>query len=135
MAGYIAEGIRETAPGIMVETADIETMPLGEIDSLLTRCSALLIGSPTINQNTLLPVYRLFSLINPIRDKGKPAASFGSYGWSGEAVDIIEGNMKNLKLKVVEGGFSSKFYPHAEKIHELREFGRRFGRQMTDFSN
>ena len=127
MAGYIAEGIREAAPGIMVETADIEKMPLGEIDSLLTRCSALLIGSPTINQNTLLPVYRLFSLINPIRDKGKPAASFGSYGWSGEAVDIIEGNLKNLKLKVMEGGFSSKFYPHAEKIHQLKEFGRRFG--------
>ena len=127
MAEYIAEGIGEADPGITVEKADIEMMPLGEIDSLLTRCSALLIGSPTINQNTLLPVYKLFSLINPIRDKGKPAASFGSYGWSGEAVDIIEGNLKNLKLKVMEGGFSTKFYPHAEKIYQLREFGRRFG--------
>ncbi len=135
MAGYIAEGIREAVPEIMVETADIETMPLGEIDSLLTRCNALLIGSPTINQNTLLPVYRLFSLINPIRDKGKPAASFGSYGWSGEAVDIIEGNLKNLKLKVMEGGFSSKFYPHAEKVQELREFGRKFGTLMLGSSN
>jgi len=127
MAEYIAEGIREADPGIIVETADIETMSLGDIDSLLNRCNALLIGSPTINQNTLLPVYKLFSLINPIRDKGKPAASFGSYGWSGEAVDIIEGNLKNLKLKVMEGGFSTKFYPHAEKIYQLREFGRRFG--------
>ena len=33
----------------------------------------LLVGSPTINQNTLLPVYKLFALINPISDKGKLA--------------------------------------------------------------
>jgi NADH oxidase (H2O-forming) len=135
MAEHIAEGIRETDPGIKVETADIETMPLGEIDSLLTRCKALLVGSPTINQNTLLPVYKMFALINPIRDKGKLAASFGSYGWSGEAVSIIEDNLKNLKLKVVEGGFSSKFYPHAEKIEELKAFGRKFGNMMTETAN
>ncbi|MFO7923295.1 MAG: FprA family A-type flavoprotein [Bacteroidales bacterium] len=135
MAEYIAEGIRETDPGIKVETADIETMPLGELDSLLVRCNALLVGSPTINQNTLLPVYKLFALINPIRDKGKLAASFGSYGWSGEAVNIIEGNLKNLKLKVIEGGFATKFFPHAEKIDELREFGRRFGREMAERAN
>lgn len=132
MAGYIAEGISEIDSSIGVETADIETMPLGEIDSLVTRCNALLVGSPTINQNTLLPVYKLFAIINPIRDKGKLAASFGSYGWSGEAVSIIESNLKALKMKVVEGGFAGKFYPHAEKIEELREFGRKFGRQMVE---
>ena len=49
----------------------------------------LLVGSPTINQNTLLPVYKLFALINPIRDKGKLAGAFGSYGWSGESPKLI----------------------------------------------
>lgn len=135
MAEYIADGIRETDSNMVVDTADIETMPLGELDSLLTRCNALLVGSPTINQNTLLPVYKLFALINPIRDKGKLAASFGSYGWSGEAVDIIESNLRNLKLNVMEGGFASKFYPHAEKIEELKEFGRKFGKRMAEISN
>jgi NADH oxidase (H2O-forming) len=130
MAEYIAEGIREADQGILVETVDIETMPMGELDSLLARCNALLVGSPTINQNTLLPVYRLFSLINPIRDKGKPAASFGSFGWSGEAVNIIDSNLKALKLKVMEGGFAGKFYPHSEKIAELRNFGRKFGQHL-----
>ena len=39
----------------------------------------ILVGSPTINQNTLLPVYKLFALINPLRDKGKFGGAFGSY--------------------------------------------------------
>ncbi len=30
---------------------------------------AFLVGSPTINQNTLLPVYKLFALINPLGTK------------------------------------------------------------------
>ncbi len=135
MAGYIAEGIREAGENIETETADIEMMPLGETESKLTRCNALLVGSPTINQNTLLPVYKLFALINPIRDKGKLAASFGSYGWSGEAAGIIEANLKSLKLNVMEGGFVTKFYPHAGKIEELREFGRKFGRKLMEISN
>ncbi len=132
MASHIAEGIKEANEKISVEIADIETMPPGELDSLLVRCNALMVGSPTINQNTLLPVYKLFALINPIRDKGKLAASFGSYGWSGEAVSIIDANLKALKLKVLDGGYEGKFYPHAEKIKELQEFGRKFGQQLIE---
>jgi NADH oxidase (H2O-forming) len=134
MAEYIAEGIKEVDNSIGVKTADIESMSLGELDSLLVRCNALMVGSPTINQNTLLPIYKLFALINPIRDKGKLAASFGSYGWSGEAVNIIENNLEGLKLKVMKGGFAGKFYPHAEKIRELKEFGRKFGREVMQES-
>lgn len=85
MAESIAAGIKESGD-IEVTVVDIENIPLGELEELIVRSGGLLIGSPTINRNTLLPVYRMFSLINPIRDKGKLAASFGSCGWSGEAV-------------------------------------------------
>ncbi|MCK5822343.1 MAG: FprA family A-type flavoprotein, partial [Bacteroidales bacterium] len=90
----------------------------------------IIIGSPTINQNTLLPVYRLFSVINPIRDKGKLSATFGSYGWSGEAPKIIEGNLKNLKLRPALDGLLAKFYPHDEKSDRFIEFGRKFAETM-----
>lgn len=127
MAKHIAAGVKEAGKDIEVEIADIETMSLGDMESKVVWANSILVGSPTINQNTLLPVYKLFAVMNPIRDKGKLAASFGSYGWSGEAVKIIEDHLKNLKLNVVEGGFSTKFYPHAEKVEELKEFGRKFG--------
>jgi flavorubredoxin len=95
-------------------------------------CDAWIIGSPTINQNTLLPVYRLFSVINPIRDKGKPAAAFGSYGWSGEAVKLIEDHLKNMKLNIVQEGLSEKFYPNSEKGERFFEFGRSFGEKLLE---
>ena len=99
-------------------------------DAFLVRADALVLGSPTINQNTLLPVYRLFSVINPIRDKGKPAAVFGSYGWSGEAVKLIEDHLNNLKFNVTNS-MSLKFYPSGEKAEELIEFGAEFGMSLA----
>ena len=135
MAKHIAEGIKEAGKDIEVEIADIETMSLGDMESKVVWANSILVGSPTINQNTLLPVYKLFAVINPIRDKGKLAASFGSYGWSGEAVKLIEDHLKNLKMKVMEGGFATKFYPHADKVEELREFGRRFAGELMKNEN
>ncbi|MCF8346048.1 MAG: FprA family A-type flavoprotein [Bacteroidales bacterium] len=132
MAEKIAEGIR-MAGDFQVELVDIENILLGELEEKIVLADALVVGSPTINQNTLLPVYKLFSVINPIRDKGKPAAVFGSYGWSGEAVKMIEDHLGNLKMKVINS-LSSKFYPSGEKADELIRFGREFGETISSDS-
>lgn len=129
MANAIAEGIRQEG-SCRVNIADIEHMLPGDLEELIVCSKYLLIGSPTINQNTLLPIYRLFSLINPVRDRGKKAAVFGSYGWSGEAVKIIESNLQNLKLNVITEAVTCKFLPDAEKYSQLVEYGRNFARQV-----
>jgi flavorubredoxin len=77
-----------------------------------------------------LPVYKLFALINPLRDKGKLGAAFGSYGWSGEAQKIILDNMKNLKLDILEESASFKFSPEGSKDEPLKEFGRLYARRF-----
>lgn len=129
MAGCIAEGIRNSGV-VEVEVVDIENMLLGDLEEHVVKADGILIGSPTINQNTLLPVYRLFSVINPVRDKGKPAAAFGSFGWSGEAVRLIEDHLKNLKLKVVSEGQTARFHPDNEETEKLVDFGLAFGEAL-----
>lgn len=131
MAQAIAEGIRQEG-SFRVNVADIEHMLPGDLEELIVCSKYMLIGSPTINQNTLLPVYRLFSLINPVRDRGKKAAVFGSYGWSGEAVKIIESNLQNLKLSIITEGITCKFLPDAEKYTQLVEYGRNFARLIKN---
>ena len=129
MAELIAEGLKKTE-GIHVELADIENMMLGDLEELLVKSDGLIVGSPTINQNTLLPVYKLFSVINPIRDKGKPAAAFGSFGWSGEAVGLIENHLKNLKFSIVSEGRTIKFHPGMKDSDQLISFGEEFARAL-----
>ena len=125
MAEQIAAGIKETG-NIKITLTDIETIPMGDLESEIVMSDAILVGSPTINQNTLLPVYKLFSLINPLRDRSKIAGAFGSYGWSGEAPGIILDNMRNLKLKIFENTAAMKFFPGSEKASALKDFGKRF---------
>jgi flavorubredoxin len=127
MAERIAEGIRETEE-VSADIMDIEEMPIGEMESELIRSDAVLLGSPTINQNTLLPVYRFFSVVNPLRDRLKVAGSYGSYGWSGEAPVIINETLKHLKFRVYDESAAFRFYPGEEKSAALVEFGRKFAR-------
>ncbi|MBS0011542.1 MAG: FprA family A-type flavoprotein [Bacteroidales bacterium] len=130
MAEAIASGIRSEGE-TEVKILDIENIGIGELESEIVKSDAILVGSPTINQNTLLQVYKLFAVINPLRDKGKLAASFGSYGWSGEAAGIIAGNLKSLKLKVMEENASFKFRPGEETKTQLVAYGKRFAREMV----
>jgi flavorubredoxin len=130
MAGQVAEGIKKVSK-MNVTLLDIENLPMGELESEIVLADALLVGSPTINQNTLLPVYRLFSVINPLRDRSKLAGSFGSYGWSGEAPKIILDNLRNLKLKVFEETAAQKFFPGNDKAISLVEWGKKFAEFVT----
>lgn len=125
MAELIAKGISQVV-NYKINIIDIEHILLGDLEELIVKSNSILIGSPTINQNTLLPVYKMFSLINPIRDRGKKAAAFGSYGWSGEAVKLIENHLRDLKLNVVCEGIGLRFYPDNEKSKQLIEFGKNF---------
>jgi NADH oxidase (H2O-forming) len=130
MARLIAEGALEV-PGVEVDVMDIEMAEVGEMDSKITLADGLIVGSPTINQNTLLPVYKFAAMVSPLRDKGKLAGSFGSYGWSGEAPKIIAEMLKSLKLKIFEEPAAHKFIPESGKDVSLASYGRRFAEALV----
>jgi len=129
IAEKIAEGIKK-AGDIEVDVQDVEKMPIGEVDEKIARSSGLIIGSPTINQNILLPIYKLFAVINPLRDKRKLAGAFGSYGWSGENKKMIETNLSNLKLNYFGEGVFVKFTPSGDEIEKCLEYGEAFGKEL-----
>ncbi len=128
-AEHIASGILETE-GLTVDITDIENISTDELEAKIITADSILVGSPTINQNTLLPVYKLFALINPLRDKGKFGGAFGSFGWSGESPKIILENLRLLKLKVFEETAGFKFSPAGSKEEYLKEFGRKFAQKF-----
>ena len=129
IAEKIAEGIR-SAGSIDVDLCDIENMDLSLIDQKLVQSSGIMIGCPTFSQNILLPVYQVFAMINPIRDRGKLAAVFGSYGWSGEGAKIMSSALTNLKLNVMDEGLMIKFTPHADTLKRCFDYGRTYGERF-----
>lgn len=131
IAESIARGIGKV-DGIIAEIMDVENTSLGDLDAMMAKSNAVIVGSPTINQNILLPVYKLFAVINPIRDKKKLAGGFGSYGWSGEGQKIIESNLRNLKLTYFNEGIFIKFSPTDEDLRRAEEFGTAFASTLKE---
>ncbi len=131
LAEAIARGIHK-AGDFDVDIMDIEHKSLGELETKLTQSNGIIVGSPVINQNILLPIYKLFSIINPYRDKGKLAGAFGSYGWSGENRVMLEANLKNLKLKYIGEGIFFKFAPDEEKLKKAEWYGETFGKAFLE---
>jgi NADH oxidase (H2O-forming) len=129
IAEKIAEGVRQ-AGDIEVDVCNIEDLDLAVIEKKIIHSASIILGCPTFSQNILLPVYQVFALINPIRDRGKLAASFGSYGWSGEGTKLINSNLSNLKLKLMDEGLQVKFTPHNEMLEKCITYGKNFGLKL-----
>lgn len=131
MAEKIAVALRQ-ACDFQVTICDIESISAAELEDKIAHCTGIIVGSPTINQNILPQIYNLFATINPIRDKGKLAAAFGSYGWSGEASKMIESNFTMLKLKLFDQNLMVKFKPHEPEFERCFAFGKAFAEKMIE---
>lgn len=133
LAKKIAEGIESVSDNIEVDVEDIEFTDIGVLEEKVYSSDAFIIGSPTINQNILLPIYQLMAVMNPIRSRGKLAGAFGSFGWSGEAVKIIQDNLKNLKLKIYdEKGLKENFVPDGEADEAAIKYGEGFAKELLE---
>jgi NADH oxidase (H2O-forming) len=117
---YLSSKINEQ--GIKAEAHEITTMDLSDIVELIEKASGIMIGSPTINQDAVKPAWDVLSLVSAIINRGKAAAAFGSYGWSGEAVPMLTQRLKSLKFKILEEGLKFNFVPNIKEYEKADKF-------------
>lgn len=113
--------IREKSD-IKVTVYDMVTTPLNLIAKEIENCSAIMVGSCTINKDAPKVVWDVLSSIDAINTKMKPAGAFGSYGWSGEAVDMIKTRLSQLRFNFIGDGIKSTFMPNEDNIEEIKKY-------------
>jgi flavorubredoxin len=128
MAEEVAKGA--AIDGVEVEVFDLTETDPGEVLDDIEAADALIVGSATINGDAVKPVWDLLSSLATIRLRGKVGGAFGSYGWSGEAVGMVEDRLKSLKFKVPEPGLRFTLVPTAEELQACREFGARIAESL-----
>lgn len=126
LAEAIAKGIREVLPHAAVECFNIIEHNMEALQKRLNESTAFLLGSPTINRDALSPLWVLLAHVDAIRIPKRPAAVFGSYGWSGEATGSLAARLQTLKADVFEKQFRIVFVPTEEDLVAAREFGKEF---------
>ena len=83
---------------------EIYNMTFNKTEEVLERliiADGILVGSPTILGDALLPIWELLIRLNPFEHGIKKGSVFGSYGWSGEGISNIDTRLKQLKMKTI----------------------------------
>ena len=132
MAEAIADGIREADPSVTVKLYNSSKTDKTDIITEVFRSRAVLMGSPTVNNGYLYSIAGILELIHGAKLKNKKAAAFGSYGWSGEAVKLINEELIKSGFNLIDDGFRTLWVPDEDMLLKLREYGRTFYAKISD---
>lgn len=102
----------------------------GDLRDELELADLVLVGSVTINRDAPPQVWHALSLFSLVAPKARVAGVFGSFGWSGEAVKLIEERLKGLRFKLPVPGLTLRFTPTEENMQECREFASQLAAQV-----
>jgi flavorubredoxin len=129
MAQMIRDGA-EQVPGVRASLYDMEGGDSDLFVDLVEDADGILIGSPTINGDAVKPAWDLVSSFAKINVKGKLAGAFGSFGWSGEAVRMLEDRMRGLKMRLPLEGVRIKLIPSLDELEQCRRYGQEAGEHL-----
>ena len=132
MAEAIAEGIQQASPNTTIKILNAVKNDKNDILVEVFKSKAILVGSPTINNGFSYAIAGILEMIKGLKFKNKKAASFGSYGWSGEAAKQIKEFLEESKFTIVNDGIRVNWAPDQETIEQLREYGRKFVEEIAE---
>jgi len=120
----MSEVIRDEleAQGFEVIPFALSDMRDDDYRNVLEQADVLIIGTPTIQRDAPPQVWHALALLSSVTPKAKMAAVFGSFGWSGEAVKMVEQRLLGLKYKLVADSISFRFTPTEENREACRKF-------------
>lgn len=128
LAQAIARGI--TKAGVGVESINCEFAEPEEIRTVVEKSSGFVIGSPTLGGHAPTPIQTALGIVLSTATNNKLAGVFGSYGWSGEAIDLIEGKLKDAGYRFGFETLRVKFKPTDVTLKLCEEAGTDFAQTL-----
>ena len=137
MWGSTAKMARAIADGLAAGGARPSLIPLqgshrSDVAAELLEAGALLVGTPTINNNMFPSLGDVFLYLEGLRPRNLVGAAFGSYGWSGEGVPQVNAILERMKVDLVSDGIKVQFVPDEKDLDECRELGRTVAARLSD---
>ncbi len=102
MATTLVEALGEE--GVDAKSIHLRSWHRSDVLTEVLDAGAIIIGSPTLNNGIFPTVSDFLTYMKGLKPKNKVGAAFGSYGWSGEAVEQITNELKEIGLDVIDPG-------------------------------
>jgi flavorubredoxin len=123
MAEAIAKGIVEADPTVTIKLFNIARSDKNDLITEIFKSKAVLVGSPTVNKGILSAVAAILEEMKGLKFRNKKAAAFGCYGWSGESVKMIQGQLEAAGFQVIDDGLRCLWNPDPKSIESCVEYG------------
>ena len=129
MADEIAAGIANE--GVRVRPIHIRSSHRSEIMTEVLDAAAVIVGSPTLNNQLFPTVSDFLTYMKGLKPINKIGAAFGSYGWSGEAVKMINSALEDMKFDIIDPGVRLQYVPGKEGLNACFELGKKIGKAIA----
>jgi flavorubredoxin/flavin reductase (DIM6/NTAB) family NADH-FMN oxidoreductase RutF len=128
IAQAIARGI--TKAGVAVESINAESAKPEEIKTAIEQSAGFIMGSPTLGGHAPTQIQSALGIVLANAAKTQLAGVFGSFGWSGEAVDLLENKFRNAGYKFGFEPIRIKFTPTDAVLKTCEEAGTDFAQAL-----
>ncbi|MBE9110568.1 diflavin flavoprotein [Nodosilinea sp. LEGE 07298] len=128
MANAIAQSLN--AAQIAVEAINCEQTDPHALIDILSQCDGFIIGSPTLGGHAPVQIQTALGLILANVPKTKLVGVFGSYGWSGEAIDELERKLKDANYPFGFEPLRVRFSPDPTALEACARATAQFARSL-----
>ena len=94
--------------------------------------SAIVLGCPTLNNGLVPRMAGFLMYLSGLRPTNKIGAAFGSYGWSGESIKLLNQAMEEMKFDIIDPGIKVKYVPEEDDLSKCVELGRAVAQKIKE---
>ena len=109
----------------------LRTIHRSDVMTEVLDAGAILVGSPTLNNGLFPTVADFLCYMKGLKPLNKIAAAFGSYGWSGEAVKLINQDLEAMKFRIVDPGLNIQYVPDKKGLEACHALGKKVAQAIA----
>lgn len=130
MARAITSGIESEE--VTVKLMNTRKWHRSDILTEVLDAGAIAVGSPTLNNGIFPVIADVMTYLKGLKPKNKLVAAFGSYGWSGEAVKILNNYFAQMGSEIVDDGIKVRYVPDENELEKCFKLGVKMARLLKE---
>ncbi|MDR2387938.1 MAG: MBL fold metallo-hydrolase [Deltaproteobacteria bacterium] len=123
---FMARVLTDYMAGQGIETRyhSLKNTHRSEVATDCYEAAAIIIGTPTINNQLFPSVSDFITYIKSLKFKNKIGGAFGSYGWSGEGAKLVQSELKTMGYQVPADEVRYQWVPQEKDLDPLKALGK-----------
>lgn len=106
------------ARGITTRMMHLKNNDISDIMTEVLTSKYICVGSPTLNNNILPTVSAFLTYLKGLAPRKRLGLAFGSYGWGGQSVGLIEDVLKSLGFELLDQ-IRIQYIPDSNQLNEI----------------